>query len=298
MNRAPAPPRISVVIATFQRPEMAVAAVKSVLASEHDAFELILVDQNAQATLPRDFVVDGRLRVLRSRPEGASVARNRGTKAAQAALVAYTDDDCEVDPRWLCAIEDAFRSHPNVGLVLGSVLAGPHDRTKGFIPACTRSGERLHERLADCPELEVMGASMAMRMSVWERLGGFWEALGPGQVVRAAEDYDVAVRALLAEIGVLEWPPAIVRHHGFRTWEQGRKLIHGYTFGTAYVLGYRLGGQPVDLARCLVRFWLSFQRKRSVIVRSAGPVRGSRILSFGKGLAAGMGARWRSNRNG
>lgn len=297
MSTLEAAPRISVVIAAYQQRELMVAAVKSVLASEHESFELILVDQNEQTT-PWESVADDRLRVLRVKSEGVSVARNRGTRSSQAALVAYTDDDCEVHPLWLRSIEDAFQSHPTAGVVLGNVLAGQHDRSKGFIPACTRSGERLHERFTDCPELEVMGASMAMRRSSWERLGGFGEGLGPGRVVRAGEDYDMAVRALLAGIGVLEWPLAAVRHHGFRTWEQGRKLIHGYTFGTAYVLGYQLGEQPFDLARCLVRFWLSFQSKKSLIVRSAGTVQGSRILSFGKGLAAGLGARWSSGRNG
>jgi len=230
--------------------------------------------------------------VVLTPPVGASAARNLGARATLGELIAFTDDDCEVSPLWLRAIEDAFARQPPAGVVLGSVMAGEHDDSQGFIPACLRRVARMHRRFVDCPELEVMGASMAVRKSAWVTLGGFREAIGPGTSVVAGEDYDLAVRALESGNPVLEFPGAVVTHHGFRTWQQGPSLVEGYSFGTARVVGYHLAYRPVDLALCLIRFWRSYRNGKSLIIRSAPRSSANRPLHFARGLVAGMVARW------
>ncbi len=70
-------PRISVVVATYRRPELLIRAVSSILASDHDSFELIVVDQNEQSDLEKLFA-DPRLKVVLTPPVGASAARNLG----------------------------------------------------------------------------------------------------------------------------------------------------------------------------------------------------------------------------
>lgn len=285
-------PAISVVIGTYGRPGQIETAVRSILTNEHNSFELIIVDQNVEE-LAVDFSQDPRVKILRIEPEGISAARNVGAKAAAGELIAYTDDDCEVSTDWLRKIENAFDRYPEAGLILGSVVAGRHDQSLGFIPACLQSEERLNRQLVDLAELEVMGACLAIRKSTWQELGGFWEEIGAGRTVRAGEDYDLAVRALQAGIGVVECPDVVVVHHGFRTWEEGVKLIEGYTFGTAFVVGYRLIRRPLDLLLCLRCFWFRFRGKKSRIVESGGNRRGGRFLQFGSGLVEGAGARLR-----
>jgi glycosyltransferase involved in cell wall biosynthesis len=279
-------PRLSVVVPTYGRPAALQVAMRSVLSSSHDSFELIVVDQNAESDFG-EFESDQRVRVLRVKPVGVSAARNLGTKAARSEWVAFMDDDCEASPGWLHAIEAVFEQDAGAGVILGNVLAGEHDAEKGFVPACIRNSQQLHRRLTDCPEIEVMGASMAVRKSSWERVGGFWEAIGPGKSMKAGEDYDLVVRALRIGIGVRECPEAAVVHHGFRPWAEGQALIEGYAYGTAYVIGYRVGWRPVEMSQCLWRFWRSYRAGRSKIVQSARHAAGNRMLHFGRGLVAG-----------
>jgi GT2 family glycosyltransferase len=279
-------PRISVVIPSYGRPEPLRVAMRSVLRCRHDSFELIVVDQNAESDL-REFESDGRVRVLHVERIGVSAARNLGAKTARGEWIAFMDDDCEASPGWLEAIEAVFGKNDSAGVVLGSVFAGEHDAESGFVPACIRHSRKLHRRLVDCPEIEVMGASMAVRKSAWERVGGFWEAIGPGKNMKAGEDYDFVVRALRIGIGVQECPEAVVVHHGFRPWAAGTELIEGYAYGTAYVIGYRVGWRPVEMGQCLWRFWRSYRGSKSKIVQSARHASGNRMLHFGKGLVAG-----------
>ena len=283
-------PAISVVIGTYERLEMLQRAVKSILANEGPLFELIIVDQSIKR-LPADYFSDARVRILRGETRGLSAARNLGTSAALGELIAYTDDDCEVGPRWLGEIQKAFERHPKVGLILGSVLAGDRDSTAGFVPACVHTEVRIYQQLDELPGLEVMGACMAIRKAVWQRLGGFWDEIGAGRRIRAGEDYDFALRALDAGIPSMESPEVVVVHHGFRTWKEGRTLFEGYTFSTAYVLAYRLILRPVDLIRCLGGFWRRFMAKTSKVIASGGRQQGGRILVFAHGLLRGAGAR-------
>lgn len=285
-------PRISVVMTTYQRGPAVKQAIESILSSEHDSFELIVADQNGESDLAESYK-DRRLQVISVERVGASAARNRAAAKARGVLIAFTDDDCSVDPGWLRAIETGFERTPEAGLLLGNVLAAAHDQTEGSIPACHRSLVRVHGEYAAYPEIEVMGASMAIRASEWNRLGGFWEGIGPGRSIRAGEDYDLVVRGMQAGIGVLEYPPAVVIHHGFRTREQSRELVQAYTFGTAFVMGLRVGRQPVVLTKCLVRFWRSFRSGKSTIVRSTKSDGKRRLRSFAAGLAEGIRWAWR-----
>lgn len=48
--------------------------------------------------------------------EGPALARNRGLCQARGEFVAFTDDDCEPDPRWLEALDREFQQHSAAGL--------------------------------------------------------------------------------------------------------------------------------------------------------------------------------------
>jgi GT2 family glycosyltransferase len=286
-------PAISVVVATLARPDACARAVASILASLHHSFELVLVDQNAGDLTRRSLaglLNDPRLRLIQIAPGGVSAARNRGTAHARADLIAYTDDDCEVGPAWLSAIEQALRSSAAPGIVLGQVTAGRHDSTAGLIPVCARQAFRITTLLRERPNIEVMAACMGITRSAWQSLNGFAEWMGPGTDIPAGEDYDLAVRALLAGQKIVEAPAAVAIHHGFRTWAQAPALIESYAHGIALVLGLRLGRRPALLSWCLVSYAGGFLQARSLhmpAIRAAGhPDR--RLIAFAKGLRKGL----------
>jgi hypothetical protein len=184
------------------------------------------------------------LRVIHAPPTGISVARNLGVRATKAPVIAFTDDDCEVEHGWLEGVAAAFIRDPAVGLVFGSVRAANYDRHAGLIPAYDAGAGRTIRTVAGQSRVGGIGACMAIRRSVFEALHGFDEQLGTGAPLCAAEDTDVAIRALIAGYAVCETPAAVVTHLGFRTWEQGRADIRRYMIGlgAAYAKMLRLAG--------------------------------------------------------
>lgn len=96
-------PQVSVVIPTYNRRELLLRSVTSVLEQEFDDFELIVVDDastdGTNEYLLRLGTEDSRLRpLLLDRHLGAPGAvRNRGMEVARAPLVAFLDSD----DRWL-----------------------------------------------------------------------------------------------------------------------------------------------------------------------------------------------------
>ena len=102
-------PSVSVVVTTRDRADRLEALMDSLRKQTLKAgeWELIVVDDGSRDRTP-DLLAQARtegsldLTVVRhERPVGPGAGRNAGWPAARAALVAFTDDDCEADPDWL-----------------------------------------------------------------------------------------------------------------------------------------------------------------------------------------------------
>src|SRR4029077_4452897 len=107
------PPRISVVIATRDRPDDLARCLASVLACDHDSFEVVVVDQGEP---PAPLVCDSRVVHVPTATRGKSAGLNVGVKTARADLMAFTDDDCTVPPDWLDRVEALFTQYSDVTL--------------------------------------------------------------------------------------------------------------------------------------------------------------------------------------
>lgn len=291
-SAAAADPRpVAVVVGTRGRPGGAFRAVAALLQSANPRLELRVIDQS-----PTDdtrlaleaFAADPRMRYLRSNRVGIASARNLGVASTTAPHVAFTDDDCEVDSLWLSTITAPLTRDPRVGVVLGSVIAAPYDRTAGFTPAYRVPCPAVARSIVDKARIEGMGASMAVSRAAWDLLGGFDERLGAGAPLLAGEDTDFVIRALIHRVRVTETPDARVTHFGFRTWDQGRTLIESYMLGLGAVNAkmLRLGG-----ARALVPIlalawrWLA---GGPAIDLNHRPPHLARLRSFLRGMAEGL----------
>jgi len=104
-------PRISVVVPTFKRPELLRRCLDALCAQTlpPDDYEIIVADDEASDatrglvaayTSPTKTVVRY---VAVTGSHGPAAARNAGSRAARAALIAFTDDDCIPAPGWLAA---------------------------------------------------------------------------------------------------------------------------------------------------------------------------------------------------
>uniref|UniRef100_UPI0015F05912 glycosyltransferase family 2 protein n=1 Tax=Pseudonocardia pini TaxID=2758030 RepID=UPI0015F05912 len=94
---------LTVVVPTRGRTDGLVRAVRAILAGDHPALTVLVVDQapvDDRTRLAVDRLADPRVYYLRDARCGLSAGRNRGLVAATTRLVAFTDDATEVDPTW------------------------------------------------------------------------------------------------------------------------------------------------------------------------------------------------------
>ena len=188
---AGAAPRVSVVVATRDRPQRLTALLRSLEAQtlSPEDFEVVVVDD--ASSLPEAERVLGlserdsspAIRVIhRAEPGGPAAARNEGWRAAGAPLVAFTDDDCVAAADWLETGLSASVAHP------GAILQGRTDP----IP------EEAHRR-SPFSRTVVVGrggppfetCNIFYPRSVLEAVGGFDETFR----YPVGEDTDLAWRA-------------------------------------------------------------------------------------------------------
>lgn len=112
--------RVSVIIPSYDRPDMLEKALASVLDQTYDDFEVVVVDDGSPE--PLEPVVeqfdDDRIEYLRlEENQGANVARNTGVENSSGDYFAFLDDDDRWEPTKLEEQVRILDSNPNVGFV-------------------------------------------------------------------------------------------------------------------------------------------------------------------------------------
>jgi O-antigen biosynthesis protein len=245
-----APPYISVVICTYNRPDQLRACLQHLRRQQYPAFEVIVVDNCPATGAVRECVAalsDPRYSYVAEPRAGLSLARNRGVSAASGDIVAFLDDDEEPDVFWLAALAVGFARGSDVGCVTGLILPasldteaqvlfeelGGHSKSRGFKPAIfSRHGPQspLYPR----PPFGA-GGNMAFRRETLMKIGGFDTALGAGTPARGAEDTLALTLTMLTGHKIAYEPAAFVRHYHYRGLRSLARQLHRYTVGlTAY----------------------------------------------------------------
>ena len=212
----------SVIIATYQRPDLIGDCLDALGRQRLSPLEIIVVDQSPDSRT-RD-IVQGRpagpapITYLHSDRAGLSLARNIGVRASRGSLVAFTDDDALAEPGWLEALAAAFAStNPRAGLVGGRILPLWEKPKPRWYPA---SYEYLLPSfdpgggLAPFPKgCLPPGVNLAADRGVIDRIGGFDEEIGQRSGWRATGDDSLfAWRAIEMGIPIYYQPAAIVHH--------------------------------------------------------------------------------------
>lgn len=114
-------PRVSVVIPTYNRPQMVQEAVESVAAQTYDPIEVIVVDDASPNPVSVDMDGEVAIEIIRHEDNrGANAARNTGIQRATGDVIAFLDDDDRWDPEKIATQVDAFTTdptHPGVVIV-------------------------------------------------------------------------------------------------------------------------------------------------------------------------------------
>jgi GT2 family glycosyltransferase len=282
---------VSVIVATRNRGNSIIATIKSILQNQYPFFELLIIDQSENDLTQKaiqPFLSDRRIRYFKTNTRGLGISHNLGVNLALNEIIALTDDDCTVSPNWISTIIEAFKINDRIGIVFGKVLSSKYNHKAGYIPVFERNEATLLQNIKSNLFLGLgIGASLALRKSVWLLVKGFDEMLGPGSPLGSLEDRDFAIRVLLAGYFVYYTPKVIVVHYGFRPnkllpkqafedWlgfgaNYAKYLKCGHWSITYYMVGQMWLGQAVKkLLFCLiterrigyvtpvVSFWLGF----------------------------------------
>jgi glycosyltransferase involved in cell wall biosynthesis len=233
-------PTVSVLISTRDRPQQILECLRSVLATDDDDFEVVVVDQSV-TPLPEvqsgALLADTRVRWITSQTTGLSTSRNIALAAARAPVVAFTDDDCRVESGWVASIRHAFQADGELAILFGTVSLPAEDRADGYA-AEFEPGSRAEYRgsFPDIREQWGIGANMALRRTVADHVGNFDEMLGAGAPFRAGEEIDFTIRALDKGYKVVHSDETSVHHLGLRRGFAARQLIRNYGIGMGAAL--------------------------------------------------------------
>jgi GT2 family glycosyltransferase len=231
---------VSIVIPTHNRAPLLSRTLSSLASIDVPAgtrVELIVV-ASACTDGTIDAVSDARkrfpydIRAVEELKPGVSRARNRCLAEARAPLIAFIDDDVWVEREWLTALLHAADQLPAAILVGRVTLEWESFRPLWTSPAVeTLWG--ANGAPTDVCELAsaslVRGANFAVRRSVADKVGGFFERLGRfGGALLSGEETDFARRALDAGNRLFFVPDMAVRH-----WIPQERATREYLKGVA-----------------------------------------------------------------
>jgi glucosyl-dolichyl phosphate glucuronosyltransferase len=272
--------KITVILCTFNRCKSLARALESLALSVmpiSTEWNVVVVDNNSKDQT-RD-VVDGfcrrfpdRFSYLFEPKQGKSYALNTGIERATGDVIAFMDDDVEVDRNWLRDLTAPLMQEGWAGSG-GRILP-----ERGFVPQCWMDLSSRHG-LAPLAMFDVgreacelkeppFGTNMAFRKEMFTKHGKFRTDLGPqpGSEIRS-EDSEFGSR-LLASGERLRYEPSAIVYHAvpenrtrrkyFQTWwfDKGRADVR--EMGISKESRWLIAGIPLYLFGRIVMWTLRF----------------------------------------
>ena len=216
-------PGIAIAIATHNRAEDLSKTLDGLLqlaTTEVPAFEVLVVANNCTdrtASIVEAFQrrCPWPVHYIEEPRTGLSHARNRAIAEARFEIVAFLDDDVDVDPAWLQAMWDAFVSGEHAAVGGRAYLIYPFERPTWLTDR--REGLLTRVEYGPSPRRarpdELYGVNLAVRKSWMDRAGGFRTDLGrQGLCLLGSEESELLER--IAKLGgtLLYEPRALVGH--------------------------------------------------------------------------------------
>ncbi len=220
---------VSVVICTKNRPEALEKCLASLQSLSPRPDEILVVDNDPSSGVTSAVTaLFPEVRCISESKRGLSAARNAGIRNSTGKIIAFTDDDVTVHPRWIGAIRRIFEN-PDViastGLVLPAELATRaqfafQGNGLGWNLGYQRidfDGKFFRENVKEgVPAWNIgAGANMAFRREVYASVGYFDERLGAG-AAGCSEDSELWYR-ILAEGQCCRYDPEAVVFHTHRS---------------------------------------------------------------------------------
>lgn len=210
--------KISVIIATRNRPSKLYNCLKSISSANRKPFEVIVIDQsdlNQKITksLLKDIGLN--IKLYCQNQTGVSCARNKGITLATGEVIAFTDDDCIISENWIEKIYDIFNKDKKVVGIFGKVVVyKPRNRLKLFCPVTEvriKKSILIKDSLIYKYGWFICGGNMALRRSYAIRFP-FADTLGNGSIGLGSDDLELCYRLLKDKLPIYYEPEMIVYH--------------------------------------------------------------------------------------
>lgn len=195
--------RVSVVVPTHNRPDLLDRCLTALAEQDFDPdeYEIIVADDAAsEATRQRvgEWTDQSLVAFRYATPtinHGPAAARNAGWRLARGAIIAFTDDDCVPDPRWLA--EGMAAMEAGADAVSGRVIVPLPDRPTDY-----------ERDAAGLQGAEFVTANCLVRREALEAVGGFDERYAAAW----REDSDLQFSLLERGFRIVSAPRAVVVH--------------------------------------------------------------------------------------
>lgn len=253
-----------VVICTRDRPDELARCLASLPLQSLRPREVIVVDNASRDGRTREVALAAGATYLREDRPGLNIARNTGALRVTSEIVAYTDDDVLLHPRWLERLVAAF-DEPAIAAVTGLVLpaelateAQRHFETywsfgQGYLRRDFGPARFVNQGSSVFPAWDIgAGASMAFRRAIFEAVGLFDERLDVGQA-GCSGDSEYWYRLLAHGHACRYVPESVAFHYHRRTIEGLSSQIYAYMRGhtAALMVQYERTGIAANRARAL-----------------------------------------------
>jgi glycosyltransferase involved in cell wall biosynthesis len=175
-------PKVSVILATFNRAKLLEQAIDSVIAQSFSDWELIVVDDGSDdgsfGLLDRYLQRHGNIRYMKHRNRKAALSRNAGIQASFGRYVTFLDSDDRYLPEHLESRHALLESRPDVDLLAGGFICHGDPWVRD------RHDPEKMVHINDC----ILCGTLFGRKELFTDIGGF-------RAIDYAEDSDLWERA-------------------------------------------------------------------------------------------------------
>lgn len=240
-------PRVSVIIPTFNHADDVIRCVESISQIvDHTPFEVIVVDD---ASKVGEHELMARLTGVRfvrlTENRGFAGACQAGVDASVGEFILLLNNDTEVTSGWIDALVDEMDSHLSTGIA-GSMILRADCKLQEAGGIMWSDGTGAHYASGEWPTKGFAryrrmvdfcsGASLLIRRSVWELIGGFDPDLAPAYY----EDVDVSFAARLRGFETVYVPESVILHREGSSHGRGsfglkrRQFVNRETFASKW----------------------------------------------------------------
>lgn len=219
-------PRLSLIIATYNRAAELIRALGSVAAQSAAAedWECVVVDNNSTDDTAERFAQfaenhrDINIRMVREEQQGLSHARNRGIAESSGEIITIIDDDERICPDFIGTYIKLFDAYPDAASAGGRIVAEYPSGRPAWMSRWTEqpiaNPVDLGDAVREFPAGRIPGGgNMAIRRCVTERYGVFNTSLGRvGTTLVGGEESDLFERLSRAGLKCMYVPDAVMYH--------------------------------------------------------------------------------------